>query len=418
MFGQTTRRRFIQNGMAYVTIGLGIPQILVRAAEAAESAPAGSPAASGKILVVIEMSGGNDGLNTVIPYTDAGYARNRPVIGIPAASVRKISSSVGLHPAMGAMGNMFDKGQLAVVTGVGYPNPNRSHFFSMDVWQTATEEASVTNRTGWLARYFDCDGHFKGDPLSGVTLGSSLPLALTSVDDPVSVIGDGNNYGFQAIDGDRAKHLRAIESMYTGGTAAIDHADFVRNVGHEAYLSSEELKRAIAVYDVKAASAAKYPIGNGLANSLQTVAKLITGGVSTRVYYLNIGGFDTHADQPRVHAQVLNQLSEAISAFYADLELQGRANDVTLMTFSEFGRRVKENGSAGTDHGAASVLFVAGAGVKGGVYGDYPSLTDLDQGDLKHHTDFRSVYATLLDKWLGTPSNPILGGDYAHLNFV
>ena len=179
-----------------------------------------------------------------------------------------------------------------------------------------------------------------------------------------------------------------------------------------------ELKRAFKDYDVKAANAAHYPT-SGLASGLQDLSpKLITGGVGTRVYYLSLGGFDTHANQPRQHANLLGELADGLTAFYSDLEMQGQSNDVITMTFSEFGRRVHENGSAGTDHGAASVMFLAGGGLKGGVYGDYPSLSDLDSGDLRFHTDFRSIYATLLDKWLVTPSQPVLGGNFTHLGFV
>ena len=417
MYGQSTRREFIQNGLTFVSLSLGMPAVLMRTAQAADVGTTNT-GKKNKVLVVIEMSGGNDGLNTVIPYADPGYAKARPVIGLPANSVHKLSNTIGLHPSMGAMKTMFDKGNLAVITGVGYPNPNRSHFFSMDVWQSGDPTGDIHNRSGWLARYFDDDGHFKGDPLSGVTLGSALPLAMTSGMAPVSVIGNGRDYGFRAFGGDTQRQLTAIESMYSQGTIAANNADFVRNVGNEAYASTVELKRAIKDYDVHANNTAIYPTNNGLADGLHSVAKLITGGVSTRVYYLSIGGFDTHANQPGGHAYLLGQIADAVSAFFEDLGAQGRADDVTLMTFSEFGRRVKENSSAGTDHGAASVMFLAGAGIKGGIYGDYPSLADLDDGDLRFHTDFRSVYATLLDNWLGTKSAPVLGGNFTHMNFL
>ncbi len=420
IFQPTTRREFLVNGLTFVGLGLAMPTFLMQAAQAQAMDPLAvnlPPIPGGKILVVIEMSGGNDGLNTVIPYTDAGYAKARPVIGIPANDVVKISDRVGLHPNMSAFKGMFDKGQLAVVTGVGYPNPNRSHFQSMDVWQTGNTEIDVRERTGWLARYFDKDGHFQGNPLSGITLGSALPLTLFSEGVPASVIGGGSDFGFRQ-DGPDKKQLETLRALYSQGTVAGSNAEFVRNVGSEAYSSSLELKKAFKDYDIKAGNHAQYPANNGLASGLQTISKLITGGVGTRVYYLSIGGFDTHANQPRQHANLLGGSPTRITAFYADLTAQGRANDVVTMTFSEFGRRVKENGSAGTDHGAASVMFLAGGGIKGGVYGDYPSLSDLDDGDLRMHTDFRSVYATLLDKWLQTPSNPVLGGNFPHLNFV
>ncbi len=420
IFQPTTRREFLTNGLAFVGLGLAMPTFLMQAAQAQTGDPLAvnlPPIPGGKILVVIEMSGGNDGLNTVIPYTDLGYAKARPVIGIPANDVVKLNDHVGLHPNMSAFKGLYDKGQLAVVTGVGYPNPNRSHFQSMDVWQTGNTEIDVRERTGWLARYFDKDGHFQGNPLSGITLGSALPLTLFSEEVPASVIGGGYDFGFRQ-DGPDKKQLETLRALYAQGTVAGSNAEFVRNVGSEAYSSSLELKKAFKDYDIKAGEHAKYPQGNGLAQGLQTISKLITGGVGTRVYYLSTGGFDTHANQPRQHANLLGGISDAVTAFYADLTAQGRANDVVTMTFSEFGRRVKENGSAGTDHGAASVMFLAGGGIKGGVYGDYPSLSDLDDGDLRMHTDFRSVYATLLDKWLQTGSQPVLGGSFPHLNFV
>jgi uncharacterized protein (DUF1501 family) len=420
----TTRREFLQNGLAFVSLGLAMPTFLMRAAQADPSglAQPGDPALPaippGKILVVVEMSGGNDGLNTVIPYTDPGYAKMRPTIGIPSRDVVPITANIGLHPNMKSLKKLYEGGHLAVLPGVGYPNPNRSHFHSMDIWQTADPEVDIRERTGWIARYFDSDGHFKGNPLSGITLGSSLPLTLFSQDAPAAAIGNGQNYGFVNRDGNQQKRMDALKALYSTGTVAGGVAEFVRNVGSEAYSSSLELKQAFKDYDTKAGNASAYPQNNGFASGLQTISKLITGGLGTRVYYLSMGGFDTHANQPRQHADLLGSLADGLAAFYQDLALQGRDKDVTVMTFSEFGRRTKENGSAGTDHGAASSLLVLGGGIKGGICGDYPSLSDLDDGDLRFHTDFRSVYATLIDKWLGSNSQPVLGGQFKHLDFV
>jgi len=422
MPSRNTRREFLQNGLTFVSLSLAMPHFLMRAAHAADGSPlavpSGSPIPSGKILVVLELSGGNDGLNTVVPYADAGYAAARPTIGLHSSDVVKLSDKIALHPKMTAFGKMFDKGHLAVVTGVGYPNPNRSHFFSMDIWQTGLTEMNIHDRSGWLARYFDSDGHLKSDPLSGVTVGSALPLALFSETSPCSCIGDGNRFGFRTDLGDTHRQMDTLRALYSHGTVAGTNAEFVRNVGMDAYTASQQIKQAFQKYDNKAGDAAKYPAQNGLANTLKTLAKLISGGIDTKVYYLSMGGFDTHANQPNQHGNLLGDISDAVAAFFDDLEMQGRAQDVVLMTFSEFGRRVKENGSSGTDHGAASVLFVAGPSVKGGIYGQYPSLNDLDDGDLKMNTDFRSVYATLIDKWLGTDSNAILGGKFGHVGFV
>lgn len=422
----TSRRKFIVNGLGYVSLGLTMPAFL-KAAVADETmmmSGAGAlgtgalpPIPKGKILVVIEMSGGNDGLNTVIPHADPAYAKLRPNIGLPSAEVVKISDKLGLHPRMTAMGKMFEKGEVAVVVGAGYPNPNRSHFESMDIWQSGDPSRTKMERSGWMARYFDSDGHFKGNPLSGVVLGSSMPLALTSHDSPVSVIGNGTDFG-NSVAMLRSPAQPGMAGAPMGGTVARSNADFIRNVGNDIYTSSQDIKKAMTHYDDKAALAAAYPANNGLAQSLQTVAKLITGGLGTRIYYLSTGGFDTHANQPPQHAGILGGMSEAIAAFRRDLAFAGRDQDVMLMTFSEFGRRCQENGSAGTDHGAASSMFIVGGATRGGIYGEQPSLTDLDDGDLRFNTDFRRVYATVLDKWLAAPSTPVLGGQFEPLKFL
>jgi uncharacterized protein (DUF1501 family) len=417
------RREFIQNGLGFISLSLTMPQFLMRAANAATTPAAVDansnglpPIPKGKILVVIEMAGGNDGLNTVVPYADAAYAEARPNIGIKANDVVKIGDKLGLHPSMKAMGALFEKGQVAVISGVGYPNANRSHFHSMDIWQSADPDMKQRERSGWLARYFDADGHYRGNPLSSVVLGSSLPMALSSQISPVSVIGNGRDFGF-GQDGDRQKQMEALHALYQSGTIAGNNTEFISNVGNDVYTSTQTIRKALQGYDPRANTAANYP-KSGLANSLQTIAKLINGDIGTRVFYASIGGFDTHANQPEGHANLLGTISEAIAAFYRDLALQGRDKDVMVMTFSEFGRRVRENGSAGTDHGAASCLFVVGGGVRGGTFGTYPSLTDLDDGDLKFNTDFRSIYSTVLDRWLGADSTRVLGGRYEPLRFL
>lgn len=421
-----SRREFLQNGLGFVSLGLTMPTLLMQAtrAMAAEPAVAGSAAArsGGKILVVLEMAGGNDALNTVFPLGNPLYAKFRPSIAIKDADAIKIDGGLGLHPNMKALGKLFESGKLGVMNGVGYPNSNRSHFQSMDIWQSGNPGIGATERTGWLARYFDEDGHFQGDPLSAVALGGDLPLALWSQTSPASVIGNGKDFGFAARGGNRDVQQRTLRGLYesgtmSGGTVAAGARDFVRNVGNEVYASTDAIKNAMRAYDTKAGQKAQYP-NSGLSYGLQTISKLITGGLPTRVYYLSMGGFDTHANQPGQHGNLLGSISEAVNAFLTDIALQGREKDVMVMTFSEFGRRVQENGSSGTDHGSAGVMFVAGAGVRGGVYGDYPSLEDLDSGDLRFTTDFRRVYATVLGGWLGANPTKILGADYPSLKFV
>jgi uncharacterized protein (DUF1501 family) len=315
---------------------------------------------------------------------------------------------------------MYEKGHLAVVSGVGYPNPNYSHFEAMDIWQLADPAHQLKDRAGWVARYFNEDGHLKTNPMSGLTLTGNLPLAFLSEDIAASVYVQNQDDPFTSNNKDKEYQARlaARRTIYSQGTVANSHLDFIRKVGQHAYTNTAEIRTALANFDKRAMKAAHYPQYNDFANSLESVSKLIIGGLSTRVYYVQVGGFDTHANQPNQHANLLGGIAESIVAFFKDLESQGRDKDVVLMSFSEFGRRAEENESAGTDHGTASVMFVAGGGIKGGVHGEHPSLTDLKDGDMKFTTDFRRVYADVLDQWLGANSEKVLGGKFDHLGLI
>lgn len=410
-----SRRGFIINGLGFVSLGMTMPTVLFEASQAL----AATPAPRGKTLVVLEMAGGNDGLNTVIP-TGAEfslYQKARPHIGLGKDQIIDIGSGLGLHPSLAPLADLFKEGKVAVVSGVGYPNPNRSHFVSMDIWQMGDVKKG-TSRNGWLGRYLDAEGHFKGNPLGGIMLGSELPLAFDGQNVCSCVVSASGSVDFGARAPDAAAQIQSFRQMYQSGTMAAGATDFIRNVGSEVYTSTDAIKAAFKKYDGVAGQKADYPSRNGLANNLQAIARMICGGLPTKVYYTVTGGFDTHANQLRSQNYALSRVADSVAAFYRDLELQGHANDVTLMTFSEFGRRVNENASQGTDHGAAGVMFVVGGAVNGGCFGAYPSLTNLDAGDLKFTTDFRSVYATLLDNWLGTSSQKVLGGKFAALNFV
>ncbi len=421
---EQTRREFLQNGMSFVAMGIGIPSLFMEAAHGKSSqalALIDSHAkTSDKILVLVEFNGGNDGLNTVIPHTDPEYKKLRPRIGIRKQDVVQIDANLGLHPRLKPLMSLYEKGHLGVVNGVGYPNPNYSHFEAMDIWQLADPAHQLKERVGWVARYFNEDGHLKTNPLSGLTLTGNLPLALNSEDIAASVYTQGQEDPFTSTNRDQEIQARLAtrRAMYTKGTVANSHLDFIRKVGQHAYTNTSEIRTALTNYDKRAAASAHYPQYNELGNSLQSVAKLITGGLSTRVYYVAVGGFDTHANQPDQHGNLLGGIAESIVAFFKDLESQGRDKDVTLMTFSEFGRRAGENDSQGTDHGTAGMMFVAGGSVKGGVHGQHPSLTDLKDGDLRFTTDFRRVYADLLDNWLSTSSEKILGTKYDHLGLI
>ena len=405
-----TRRSFLKatlGSAGLVSLAPFVPQFLLSAsARAAER--------NGEtVLVVIQLSGGNDGLNTVIPYNDDAYRRGRPSLGIGAERVLKIDDYVGLHPSMKGMSALLEDGKLGIVQGVGYPNPDRSHFSSMDIWHTARpqKDAAATHRaTGWLGRLLDAQGQSKGaaGDVPGLHLGSGrLPLAL--VGGSVRAASIGALDGFKLNDGGKPDVRRAIESA---AAARRDDADdllgFLHNGTTAALRSSKHVQDALGSYK----TSAEYP-ETGLAQRLKTVARLIDAGLKTRIYYVELDGFDTHANQGNVHANLLAELSDAVAAFVKDLDEHGHGRRVLTMTFSEFGRRVRENASQGTDHGAAAPMFVAGGAVKPGLIGKQPSLTDLDEDDLKFTTDFRGVYAAVLKDWLGVPGETVLGHAFA-----
>ncbi len=430
-----SRREFIKNGLTFVSLGMAAPAVLARAA--ADTAPGGEAAKSsqGKVLVVLQMFGGNDGLNTVIPYTDPLYYQNRPVIGIPRTDVLPISSKIGFHPAMSAMQKLYQQGHLAVVQGVGYPNPNLSHFRSTAIWETADPVSTIVQE-GWLGRYFDDDGHLRENPLAGINFGAVMPRTLNSDYGSVVSMQNPATYGFQPIyPMEKNVEVDAFTALYSKGTMASSYDDLVRKTGHRAYTSSEIIHKALRKEQLddseaplgspssQTLDAPAYPGGirgglSPLAKNLKSVAQLIAADMGTTVFYVSQGGFDTHANQPPTQAQLLQDLSESLAAFYADLKQRGLLDRVMLITFSEFGRRVQQNASNGTDHGTASCLFVMGGRVNGGLHGEYPALDDLDFGNLKFTTDFRDVYATALDEWLGVSSQKVLSGSFKPLRLL
>jgi uncharacterized protein (DUF1501 family) len=403
-----SRRQFLKDTLrASSLVGLGplVPPFVARTAEAA---------APGKdsILVVLELGGGNDGLNTVIPYADDLYHKARPTLRQTRAAVVRLDDHVGLHPGLSGLQPMWDAGHLAVVQGVGWPNPPRSHFEAMDVWQSADPQGR--DRTGWLGR---SARQMKAG--AGVSLlhvgGKETPLALAGAPGGGALsVNDQNSLrlevtGGKAGDRDARRRLLKDLSAPAGGSAEDDLTAFVRRRQAQTLTALDTLRELLEGRD------AVRPWGDGLRRKLQVVAGLISRGFGTRVYYVRLDGFDTHADQGAQHTKLMNELAESVAEFFGTLKQARQDRRVRLMTFSEFGRRVKENGSRGTDHGAASCLFVAGPSVKGGVVGAHPSLKDLDAGDLKFHTDFRRVYATLLDGWLGCDSKAVLGARWEHV---
>jgi uncharacterized protein (DUF1501 family) len=390
----------------------------------------------GTILVVLQLAGGNDGLNMIVPYADDAYHQARPRLGIAADKVLKIDNYVGLNPKLTGLKSLFDEGRVAIVQGVGYPNPNRSHFRSTEIWQTASD-ADRTLSEGWLGRYFDncCGG---AAPTVGVALGEETPQAFAAKtpvgvtfsrpeqfryrsSEPNSGRMSAEEFFFRQLNengGGEDASPSASEGASIGAIAGkaennLSALDFLRRTALDAQLSSDKILAIARKYK----STVPYPPGQ-LAASLNIVARMIAGGLPTRVYYASQGGFDTHAGQINTHERLMSEFNDALIAFVADLKQQGNFERVLLMTFSEFGRRVQENANGGTDHGAAAPMFLLGGLVKAGLFGKHPSLVDLDHGDLKFNIDFRSVYGTVLDQWLKAPSQLVLGRKFPALAIV
>jgi uncharacterized protein (DUF1501 family) len=423
-----TRREFLRKTVLASALSWTVPTFLANTfsalqAEAADAATQIVTGRDGTILVILQMAGGNDGLNTLVPYANDLYHKARPRIGIAANQVLKINSDLGFHPGLTTFKEFYDAGQLAVVQGVGYPNPNRSHFRSTEIWQTASD-SNRFEKYGWLGRYFDhtCTGC---EPTVAVNIGRQMPQAFTaarpkgvSLENPQSYrfTGQTDAAGGRMMESGSREMSEADTDMNSGGSigaiggpaARVNGSalDFLERTALDAQVSSEQI-RAISSRPM---AQANYPASQ-LGNGLKLVAKLIGGGLPTRIFYVSQGGYDTHSNQAGAQERLLRNLGDSIKAFRQDMASQGNQQRVLLMTFSEFGRRVNENANAGTDHGAAAPMFIFGDGIKAGLFGEYPSLApeDLFQGDLKYTVDFRSVYATVLEAWLKTKSEPILG---------
>jgi uncharacterized protein (DUF1501 family) len=378
------------------------------------------------ILVILQLAGGNDGLSTLVPREDDSYFRARPTLAIPASRTLYLSDELGLHPNLTGFKSLYDAGHLSIVQGVGYPNPNRSHFRSTEIWHTASD-SEKTERHGWLGRYFDacCPGD---DPTVGVSIGNQTPQAFSApsprgitfarpeqfrFDLAKSESPDAAEEFFRSMNELEAMDGASIGMLPGHSDAEGDPADFLQRTALDAVVSSDKVLEITK----RSHSTVSYP-SSQLANSLNLVARLIGGGMTTRVYYVAQGGYDTHSNQPGAHDRLMGELDSAVSAFTQDLQAQGNFQRVLLMTFSEFGRRVAENASGGTDHGAAAPLFVVGGGVRPGLQGKMPRLDRLQNGDLIHEIDFRSAYATILSKWLQSPVEPVLGRRFPILNFV
>ena len=366
-------------------------------------------------LVVIELAGGNDALNTIIPYNNGLYYDFRPSIAIPQEDVLGIDDELGFNPNMVPFKHLWDKGILAVINGIGYPNPNRSHFRSKDVWHTA--EPEKVGMEGWLgATIRDLDP--QGDNvLTGVNFGRGLPRALVCKGVPVASVGNLETYGLLLDVHDekiRRSALDAFSRIYGPGPGKDAVAQVLSQAGTDALKGADILRTATQMYS----SNVEYA-DNPIAQSLKGVAQVMCAGLGTRIYYTQHGGFDTHAAELLVHAELWQDVSTAINDFTEDLKEHGLEDDTLILVWSEFGRRIRDNG-AGCDHGSGGVAFVIGDPVNGGLYGEYPSLREEDHldGDLHFNNDFRSTYSTILDKWLGLDPDPIVNGQFEQFGFI
>ncbi len=408
-----SRRKFLKLGGAgalIVTAGASAPLFMTKNFSSYQ--PGAKVAGGPRALVVVELEGGNDGLNTVIPFETDQYYKLRPSLAIPKRQVLKLegASGVGLHPAMTAIQKLYQQGRVAIVQAVGYPNPSYSHFEASDIWQSA-QPPRKADRSGWLGRYLETQSN--GNRQAASLVGES-PLTLYSRTTLVPAINGLEDFKFQADDyyaSDGVQRLAQARRIYQR-VSQDGLAEYVRASALDALSTADVLAR-----QTRESGERKGYGDSELGRQLAAVVQLLIADLDFRVFYVRLSGFDTHSNQTDQHAELLKDLSESLAAFYADLGQMGLSEQVVTMTFSEFGRRPEENGG-GTDHGSAQPLLVLGGQVKGGLYGQAPSLTDLDDGNFKHRVDFRQVYATILKHWLGVEPEPLLGGNWPSLSFM
>jgi uncharacterized protein (DUF1501 family) len=381
-----TRRGFVKSSL--LTLGSTVPLFVARTARAAATDK------DRRVLVVIQLDGGNDALNTVVPHADPNYEKLRPKLKLDRKKLVPVSDGLGLHPSLKPLDKLLQAGHLAIVPGVGYPNPNRSHFESMAIWQTARLDPEDRKGYGWVGRALDPRGE------TGYVVGGSVPRAMRGRRSTAVAL----NRVEEVLLADAASAKPTV-----GSETQDDLLAFVRRQAIDAHAAADRFAQLAGGED-----GGRYP-ETKLAGRLKLVARLLKADLGTRVFYTTQGGYDTHASQAFPHANLLSELAGAVAAFFEDLKAARLAERVTLLTFSEFGRTIKENGSGGTDHGTAGCVFLAGPGVKGGLGGTLSSLTDLEKGEPKMTTDFRRLYATVLDRWLGCPAELVLGGQFESL---
>ncbi len=395
------RKQFIRIG-SLATASMMLPKFL-KAFEGGTMVPAGN-----KVVVILQLSGGNDGLNTVIPVRNDLYYKARPRLGIEKTKALLITDEVGLHPALTGFKELYDEGGLGILNNVGYPNPDRSHFRSMDIWQTASQ-SSEYRTNGWVGRYLDAQCQGCDKPTQAIEIDDVLSLAMKgehvkgiALKDPGRLYGTANEKFFRDILKDHKDETgeQPVDYLYKTMAETLSSADYI--------FQQSRLHP----------STAEYP-KTDLGNSLKTIASLIFSDINTKVYYVSLGSFDTHINQDAQQQRLFTEMNDAVKSFVKDLKTNDRFGDVMLFTFSEFGRRVEQNASAGTDHGTANNMFLISGGLKQkGLINELPNLNDLDEGDLKYNVDFKNVYATVLNKWLKANDENILGKKFDYLDFI
>ena len=395
------RREFLQVG-SLATAASMVPNFL-KAFERKAMVPPGN-----KVLVVLQLSGGNDGLNTVIPFRNDLYYKARPKIGISKELTLGLNDEVGLHPALKSFKELYDDGSLSILNGVGYPNPDRSHFRSMDIWHSASQSNEYLY-TGWIGRYLDAQCAGCDKPTHALEIDDVLSMALKgesakglAMRDPRRLFNTSNEKYFKEVVSSYKKHdtEQPVDYLYKTMAETVSSADYIYQQSKLHPTSSSYRKTE-------------------LGRSFQTIASLIFSDINTKVYYVSLGSFDTHINQGAQQQRLFIEMNDSISAFVKDMKTNGRFGDVLITTFSEFGRRVSQNASGGTDHGTANNMFFIGGGMKQkGLLNKMPDLNDLMEGDLKHQVDFKNVYATILRNWLNADDRKILGKEYGMLQFV
>jgi uncharacterized protein (DUF1501 family) len=411
MRNRTTRREFMTNAAIFSAVGMA-PQFLTHAVEAATRSIEGFQ--DDRILVVVQLSGGNDGLNTLVPFNDDAYYRGRPQLGLKGERLLKLNDELAFNAELAGLKSLYDDGHLAIVQGTGYPNPDRSHFRSMEIWHTASGSNEFIG-SGWIGRYFDHNCSGTAGPHVGVSLGKERPQAFDGERGLGVSFENPRRYGWEP--GRTTDTVENFTRLNASGVAGNNTLDFLRRVTSNAIMSSKEVSEAAERGGVD--SGGRRAIGRGgPSHALNAVASLIKGNLATRIFYVSASGFDTHANQSGQHDSLLRQVSDSLASFQEQLKRDGTSDRVLTMVFSEFGRRVAENGSGGTDHGTAAPMFLVGELLHPGLHGKMPSLTELDQGDLIHTVDFRSVYANVLEGWFGVDARTVLGDTFTPLKVI